>query len=141
MTAFWDASALVPLCVPGQVEQRGRRLLAEYKPVVWWGSPVEMASAFARLQREGHLTPAQAEVARLRMAMLRRTWREVQPGPEVRELAEDRIERYELRAADALQLAAALVWCTRRTSRRHFICLDKKLRKAAKAEGFSDVEL
>ena len=65
---------------------------------------------------------------------------EVQPGPEVRELAEDRLERHDLRAADALQLAAALVWCNRRPSRRHFICLDKKLRMAARAEGFTEVE-
>ena len=141
MPAFWDASALVPLCVPGQAELRGRRLLAEYQPVVWWGTPVEMAGAFARLRREGHLTPAQAEAARRRLAMLRRTWREVQPGPEVRELAEDRLERHALRAADALQLAAALVWCNRRPSRRPFICLDRKLRMAARAEGFTVVEL
>ena len=100
-----------------------------------------MAGAFARLRREGHLTPAQAEAARRRLAMLRRTWREVQPGPEVRELAEDRIERRQLRAADALQLAAALVWCNRRPSGRHFICLDRKLRMAARAERFIEVEL
>src|ERR1035441_2890383 len=100
MPAFWDASALVPLCVPGQTEPRGRRLLAEYQPVVWWGTPVEMASAFARLRREGHLRPAQAEAARRRMAMLRRTWREVQPGLEVRELAEDRLERHQLRSEE-----------------------------------------
>ena len=141
MTAFWDASALVPLCVPGQAEPRWRQMLAEYKPVVWWGTPVEMASAFARLRREGHLTRAQADAARQRMAMLRRAWREVQPGPEVRELAEGQLERHELRAANALQLAAALVWCNRRTSRRHFICLDRKLRLAARAEGFTEVEL
>jgi hypothetical protein len=42
---------------------------------------------------------------------------------------------------DALQLAAALVWCSRSTSRRHFICLDRKLRMAARAEGFIEVEL
>ena len=99
-----------------------------------------MGGAFARLRREGHLRPAQAEAARLRLAMLRRTWREVQPGPEVRELAEDRLQRHELRAADALQLAAALVWCNRRPARRHFICLDRKLRMAARAERFTEVE-
>jgi uncharacterized protein len=131
----------VPLCVPGQADPRGRRILAEYPPVVWWGTPVEMASAFARLRRGGPLTPAQAEAAHRRMAMLRRTWCEVQPVPEVRELAEDRLDRHELRAADALQLAAALVWCNRRPSGHHFICLDRKLRMAARAEGFTEVEV
>jgi len=140
MPAFWDASALVPLCVPGQAELRGRHLLAEYKPVVWWGTPVEMAGALARLRREGHLTPAQAEAARQRLAMLRRTWREVQPGPEVRELAEDRIERHALRAADALQLAAALVWCTRRPSRVTSVCRAGKLAMPGRAKGSTEVK-
>jgi predicted nucleic acid-binding protein len=99
-----------------------------------------MAGAFARLRREGHLRPAQAEAARRRVAMLRRAWREVEPGPEVRELAEDRLERHQLCAAGALQLAAALVWCNRRPSGRHFICLDRRLRMAARAEGFTEVE-
>jgi predicted nucleic acid-binding protein len=141
MPAFWDASALVPLCLPGPADPRARRLLREQKPVVWWGTPVEMAGAFARLRREGHLTPTQAESARTRLDILRRAWLEVQPIAEVRELAEDLIERRELRAADALQLAAALVWCNRRPARRHFICQDRRLRRAASEEGFITAEL
>jgi hypothetical protein len=42
-----------------------------------------------------------------------------------------------LRAADSLQLAAALVWVDRRPLGRPFICLDSRLREAARREGFT----
>ncbi len=41
-----------------------------------------------------------------------------------------------LKSADALQLAAALVWAGNTTRDHHFVCLDKRLRKAAGKEGF-----
>jgi predicted nucleic acid-binding protein len=47
------------------------------------------------------------------------------------------LEARELRAADSLQLAAALVWCQQRPARRNFVCADERLAKAAEAEGFS----
>ena len=42
-----------------------------------------------------------------------------------------------LRAADALQLAAALQWCDDVPSADSFVCLDDRLRDAARHEGFS----
>jgi predicted nucleic acid-binding protein len=72
--------------------------------------------------------------------MLRGTWREIQPTERVRDLAERRLERYELRAADALQLAAALVWCRERPRGRSFLCRDLRLNEAARGEGFSIVD-
>ena len=41
-----------------------------------------------------------------------------------------------LRAADAFQLAAALVWCKERPNRRLFVSFDNALADAAEAEGF-----
>ncbi|MBA2251932.1 MAG: hypothetical protein H0W13_04380, partial [Nitrospirales bacterium] len=41
-----------------------------------------------------------------------------------------------LRAADSLQLAAALVWANRQAVGHHFVCLDQRLREAAHREGF-----
>ena len=41
-----------------------------------------------------------------------------------------------LRAADAFQLAAALVWCRERTAGAGFVCLDGRLREAVAREGF-----
>jgi hypothetical protein len=46
-----------------------------------------------------------------------------------------------LRAADSLQLAASLVWCEQRPSKRNFICGDQQLAKAAESAGFSVLEL
>lgn len=136
MPGFWDASALVPLCVPAQNPGNGRRLLREYAPVVWWGSALEIVSALARLQRQRSLTDAQHHAARERLLALRRTWREIQPSIRLGQLAEDQLDRHELSAAAALQLAAALVWCNQRPRNRPFLCRDLKLREAARSEGF-----
>jgi predicted nucleic acid-binding protein len=140
MPAFWDASAIVPLCVSGQAEARGREMLREHKPVVWWGTAVEVVSALIRLQREGHLSATQAKSAGARLDMLQRAWREVQPVADVRDLAIEQLRRFNLRAADALQLAAALVWCNLRPARRPFLCGDRRLADAARQAGFTLIE-
>jgi hypothetical protein len=41
-----------------------------------------------------------------------------------------------LRGADALQLAAALVWCDEAPQGDTFVCLDERLKEAARREGF-----
>jgi hypothetical protein len=64
MPGFWDASALVPLCVPSQNRGDGRKLLSEYAPIVWWGSAIEVTSALARLRRQRLLPDAQHHAAR-----------------------------------------------------------------------------
>jgi predicted nucleic acid-binding protein len=46
-------------------------------------------------------------------------------------------DRYGVRAADAVQLAAALVWCRERPNRRPFICVDERLCRAATEAGFA----
>src|SRR5205085_11898054 len=52
--AFWDASAIVPLCCSQPAIGHGRKLLRDVRRmVVWWGTSVEARSAFARLVREG----------------------------------------------------------------------------------------
>jgi len=140
MPGFWDASAIVPLCVPGQ-HGAGRQLLREHEPVVWWGTRVEITSAISRLKRQGILSARQAQLARQRLALLCGAWREVQPVDLVRELAEAQLDRRELRAGDALQLAAALVWCNQRPRRRSFLCADRRLSQAASEAGFDVIEV
>lgn len=61
---------------------------------------------------------------------------EVRPSDEVRARAMRLLSIHPLRAADALQLAAALVWCRERTAGAGFVCLDGRLREAAGREGF-----
>jgi hypothetical protein len=46
------------------------------------------------------------------------------------------VNRYELRAADALQLSAALEWCEGAPQGEIFLAADQKLREAAVLSGF-----
>jgi predicted nucleic acid-binding protein len=105
--------------------------------IVWWGTPVEARSALARLLREGHLTPEKRLRAAARLAQLRVAWDEILPTEKVRSLAEEMPDTHGVRAADAVQLAAALVWCRERAKQRPFVCFDADLRMAATALGFS----
>jgi predicted nucleic acid-binding protein len=140
-SAFWDASALVPLCVHERTSRQAQSQLRRVMPVVWWASKVEVYSAVARLYRLGRLKDAEKKGALSRLEMLRRGWREILPSDPLCELATGLLDSYELRAADSLQLAAALVWCQQRPARRTFICADQRLSKSAAAAGFSVVEL
>ena len=136
--AFWDASAIVPLCCSQPATVQGRRLRRELKRmVVWWGTPLEARSAFARLVRDGELTADERVAAVRLLAQLRAAWDEILPTEKVRSLAEDLPDAHGLRAADAAQLAAALVWCRERPKQRPLVCFDERLRAAATALGFS----
>ena len=87
--AFWDASAVVPLCCSEPMTASGRKLLKELRRmVVWWGTPVEARSAFARLVRESRLTPGGRVTATRLLNQLRESWDEILPSEKVRSLAE-----------------------------------------------------
>jgi predicted nucleic acid-binding protein len=127
--------------VPRQDGAAGlQRLLKEYPPVIWWNSPVEVSSALERLRRRGELGLEEYEAAQQRAAMMQ-TWIEIPPIDELRELAKTCLARHDLRAADALQLAAAITWCRQRPAGRPFLCRDRRLLASARAEGFSIVAL
>ena len=134
---FWDSSALVPLLLAQPRTERAKRLLEEdAEPVVWWGSAVECASAIARLHRDGHLSGRDEQAARALLESLRSSWFEVQPGDSVREQALRLLRLHPLRAADALQLAAALEWAGAPPD-GGFVTFDDRLREAAQREGFT----
>lgn len=136
--AFWDASAIVPLCCSQPATAQGRQLRRELKRmVVWWGTPLEARSAFARLVRDGRITAAERGAAVRLLGRLRVTWDEILPTEKLRTLAEDLPDAHRLRAADATQLAAALVWCRERPKQRPLVCFDDRLRAAASELGFS----
>lgn len=141
VTAFWDASALVPLCVHEAATSAAALHLKKLAPVVWWGSPIEIQSAICRLHREKALTEAGKQAAVARLGMLSGTWREISAGDELRELALDLLNHHPLKAADSFQLAASLIWCDERPARRAFVCADRRLSKAARSVGFAVIEL
>src|SRR5438445_13038168 len=136
--AFWDASAIVPRCCSQPATTQGRRLRRDLKRmVVWWGTTLEARSAFARLVRERQLTGEERVTAVRLLAQLRVAWDEILPTEKVRSLAEDLPDTHGVRAADAAQLAAALVWCRERPKQRPLVCFDERVRAAAAALGFS----
>jgi len=135
---FWDSSAMIPLCVAEPATEIVKVLAAKDEDlVVWWATRVECISAIARRRREGGLT-AQAEgQARVALSALAGEWSEVQPAEPVRHRAERILMVHPLRTADALQLAAALIWAEEATSGVEFVCLDQNLRESALKEGFA----
>lgn len=138
-TAFWDSSALVPVCVHEAGSREARAYLRQFEIVVWWGSLVEVQGAICRSHRESRISDSGKQGALVRLRAISRAWREIFADEELRELAMALLEEYSLRAGDALQLAASLVWCQQRPSKRIFICTDRKLAEAAGKAGFSIV--
>jgi predicted nucleic acid-binding protein len=139
--AFWDSSALVPLCIHEAGSRQAQLYLRKFDMVVWWGSIVEVHSAICRLDREHVINETNKHGAKARLRLLSRGWREIFPDDQVRDLAVEMLDNYILRAADALQLAASLIWCQKRPSRRNFICADRRLAQAAASAGFSVLEI
>ena len=104
---------------------------------VWWGTLVEVRSAFHQLAQEKAITREELPQCLARLAVMRQFWDEVPPNEKARDLAGTFPEKCNLRAADAFQLAAALVWCRERPRNRPFICFDRRLAKAAEEAGFT----
>jgi predicted nucleic acid-binding protein len=133
----WDASAIMPRCLEEPWTPWLTQVLAEDTlMLVWWGSMVECWSAFARLRREGLFQPSEEEHARALLARLATAWTEVLPSHAVRDHAAHALQWHPLRAADGLQLAAALVWVQGQPSGQSFVCLDHRVRAAAQRAGF-----
>jgi len=60
----------------------------------------------------------------------------VLPSESLRQRSERLLSVHALRAADAFQLAAALLWARGDTARHALVTLDERLRDAAGREGF-----
>lgn len=134
---YWDSSALVPLMVIEAASSELESLLTEDGAIAtWWGTPVECASAIGRRERARSAELPGISLALRKLAALETNWIEVAPSERVREVARRLVRVHELRAADALQLAAAT-----RASEGHavplpFVTLDDRLALAARREGF-----
>jgi uncharacterized protein len=135
---FWDSSALVPLFIEEETTSRLRQIYREDRGAfVWWGSSVECASAFARLEHAGEISARDATQLSQELDLLAVTsWQPIEPVEAIRETARRFLRVHPLRAADALQLAAAFYAAESKPSTLGFVCLDERLGTAAQREGF-----
>ena len=76
-----------------------------------------------------------------RLTKLAKAWVEVQPSSSVRRVAIRLLRVHPLRAADALQLGAALVAAEDHPETLPFVTLDDRLADAATREGFEVLRL
>ena len=135
---FWDASAIVPLLML-ETTTKALQGLAGSDPamLVWWATEVECSSAIARLERDNALESSAVNEAFNRLKRLKDGWHEVDASDAVRESAVRFLRVHPLRAADALQLAAAFVAAERRPPSLEIVTLDDRLAAAARKEGFA----
>lgn len=134
---FWDSSALIPLLVAQPSSARTDRWLAADPAIaVWTLTPVEISSALQRLLRDGLLAEAVTDEAERRSSELFQASHVVVAVEPVKTQARRLLRLHPLRAADALQLAAAVEWSGGRPSGRLLHTLDARLAVAARREGF-----
>lgn len=134
---FWDSSAIVPLVL---VESGSVRVRNWYRTdseiIVWTLTRVELLSAIARRRRENARSAPMLTAARRNIMNAWDGWSEVTSLELVRRHAERLVESYPLRAADALQLGAALMAAEGDPKNLEFVTLDRNLADAAEREGF-----
>jgi uncharacterized protein len=135
---FWDSSAIVPLTI-AEPSTEALQATAAQDPVmcVWWATEIECVSALSRLEREGGLTETATTVALERLDSLTEAWNEVQATDALRGAARRLLRVHALRAADALQLAAAVVAAEGLPASLDIVTLDERLAAAARREGFA----
>lgn len=133
---YWDTSALVPLVVAEAETQRMRALLDEDHQIVTWAlTSVEFASAIERRARQGELSTMERRHAHARLRDLAEIWDAITSVEVVRRRALAILARHDLRAADAVQLGAALAIADEAGASIGFVCLDGRLADAADREG------
>lgn len=137
---FWDSSALVALFLEQGHSTDLRALFRRDRSVLAWVlSDVEFRSAVMRLSREGKMNGGDVMGAISRFESF---WLEVRLVPLVEAVkgwAKRFLSVHALKAADALQLGAVYVASAESPAALEFVCLDQRLGRAARLEGFSVV--
>jgi predicted nucleic acid-binding protein len=137
---FWDASAIVPLLAHQSTTAFASRLWRDDPSVVvWWVTPIECVSALGRLLRERAIEPAAFATAMRRLSAFAGVWAEVEPSGTLREIAIRLLRLYPLRAADALQLAAAVTYRDQSGAAIPVVSFDSRLVAAAQAENLPTI--
>jgi predicted nucleic acid-binding protein len=135
---FLDTSALVKLYVQEPGTDRLLPLVSaqpENRFAVLAISVVELRSAIRRRQRAGDID-ADAALAVLETVQSHMQTRFIRQAinDSVIDIALEMIDRYALRAYDAIQLAGCLSLCAITTEAFTFVCSDQRLVEAARSE-------
>ena len=132
---FLDASALVKRYVGEAGSDAVARLLVDAEGAISRYSLVECASAISRRWREGHLDRARRDRALTELSHDAARLRIVELSGGVVTRAQGLLRRHPLRAGDATQLASGLLLAERLGRAVPFVCFDRLLCEAARAEG------
>lgn len=134
---FWDTSAIVPLLLDETSSTTARGSFArDSEMVVWWATSVECTAAIARAERDQRIDPLRTPDALAGLRLLHSGWLQIDATARLREVAERLTRIHPLRAADALQLAAATVAAEGQPASLPFVTLDDRMAVAADREGF-----
>jgi uncharacterized protein len=134
---FWDTSAIIPLWIAEQASPRARAWYRNDPDVIAWTlTRVEVFSALARRRREAPLAASRLLTVRRDFVRAWEQWSEVTAIEIVRRHAERIVESYPLRAADALQVGAAITAAEDDPTGLEFVTFDENLAHAAEREGF-----
>ena len=134
---FWDTSALVPLLVLERGTPAAARWLRQDPVVVVWTlTRIELFSALARHRREVPRNAGVISAARRDLQEAWERWSEITAIELVRRQAERIVETHPLKAADALQIGAALVAGQQNPALHEFVTLDGSQGLVAEREGF-----
>lgn len=138
MMRYWDTSAIIPLLVdePGSALCRGW-IEEDGAVVTWMLSRVELVGAVERRARQQAMDAKTRRTLIRHIERLAERWDEVIDVDAVRRRAVSLLARHPLRAADSLQLGAALVIADGDPKPVEFVCLDRNLADAAEREGFT----
>jgi predicted nucleic acid-binding protein len=127
----------VPLLI-GQPQSRAADEWFEQDDQIalWALTPSEVTSALWRLVRAGRLAEADAQIAEERLDELLAASHMVVDVDGAQLMARRLLRVHNLRAADALQLGASILWSAGRPTGRTLLTFDDRLAAAARLEGF-----
>jgi predicted nucleic acid-binding protein len=134
---YFDSSALVKRYVDEPQGEEVARLLADAIPATSRLSEVEITSAILRRWRQGDLSADERDraLAALRQDLM--AMNVVELAPEVSALATKLLERHDLRAGDAVQLASS-AYLQKKVGRKiELVAFDRRLVEAAAREGLT----
>lgn len=135
---FWDSSAIVALIADeAQAPIAHQVLEADDQMAAWWGTSVECVAAVARQERDAGIGVERTAELLHRLDTLATQWYEVHPGRRVKTIARRLLRVHPLKAADALQLAAAVAVAEDEPGSIGFVSFDARLNEAAGREGFT----